>query len=169
MAEKKGLFSNLFGKKDDKVDELAEAKKEAEAAKKAIKDMMDKRTEESIEKSEELREAKEKIEELQKETKEDLKVKFEEERKKRLEQRKEMLEEAKEKLEAQAKSKLLAQHTVQSGETLSHIALKYYNHATPPYWKLLLEANKEALKGSELNVRSGMVIDVPELPEDLKD
>jgi len=88
---------------------------------------------------------------------------------KRLEQRKEMLEEAKEKLEAQAKSKLLAQHTVQSGETLSHIALKYYNHATPPYWKLLLEANKEALKGSELNVRSGMVIDVPELPEDLKD
>jgi len=31
---------------------------------------------------------------------------------------------------------------VRAGETLSHIALKYYGHATPPYYKLIYEFNK---------------------------
>ncbi len=67
------------------------------------------------------------------------------------------------------KPDIIATHTVESGETLSHIALKYYKHATPPYWKYLLEHNKEVLKGNERNVRTGMELEIPELPEDLKD
>ena len=67
------------------------------------------------------------------------------------------------------KTKIIDTHTVQSGETLSHVALKYYNHATPPYWKYLLEHNKEALKGNERNVREGMELEIPELTEELKD
>ena len=79
--------------------------------------------------------------------------------------RKEML---REKMQTQ-KAKVIATHTVASGETLSHIALKYYKHATPPYWKLLLEHNKEVLEGDEKKVRTGMELEIPELPADLKD
>jgi len=65
--------------------------------------------------------------------------------------------------------KIIAKHTVESGQTLSNVALKYYNHATPPYWKLLLEVNKALLKGDEKNIRAGMELEIPELPEKLKD
>jgi len=34
---------------------------------------------------------------------------------------------------------------------------------------LILEQNKEALQGNERNVREGMELEIPELPEDLKD
>ena len=64
--------------------------------------------------------------------------------------------------------KIIAKHTVESGQTLSDVALKYYNHATPPYWKLLLEVNKAILKGDEKNIKKGLVLEIPELPEDLK-
>ena len=65
--------------------------------------------------------------------------------------------------------KIIATHTVGADETLSHIALKYYKRATPPFWKYLLEHNKEVLKGNERNVRKGMALEIPELPEALKD
>jgi len=68
------------------------------------------------------------------------------------------------------KPAIITKHTVESNnQTLSHIALKYYKHATPPYWKYLLEHNKEVLDGSEKNVRMGMELVIPELPDDLKD
>ncbi|MDY6868147.1 MAG: hypothetical protein SVT56_09615, partial [Chloroflexota bacterium] len=68
------------------------------------------------------------------------------------------------------KPDIITVHTVESNnQTLSHIALKYYNHATPPYWKYLVEHNKEVLDGSEKNVRMGMKLEIPELPDELKD
>jgi len=68
------------------------------------------------------------------------------------------------------KGKVITVHTVESNnQTLSHIALKYYNHATPPYWKFILENNMEVLGGSEKNVRQGMKLVIYELPEELKD
>jgi len=84
------------------------------------------------------------------------------------EQRKKMMEERVARIEELKKPKLITQHTVVSGETLSHIALKYYKHATPPYWKYLLEQNEPVLKGSEI-IRPGLVLDIPELPDELKD
>lgn len=68
------------------------------------------------------------------------------------------------------KPDIITVHTVESNnQTLSHVALKYYKHATPPYWKYLLAHNKEVLKGSEKNIRMGMELEIPELPEELKD
>lgn len=90
------------------------------------------------------------------------------ERKEAAKSRESRLEKLEKSLDAK-ETKVIDMHTVQSGETLSHVALKYYNHATPPYWKYLLEHNKEILKGNERNVREGMELEIPELPEDLKD
>jgi hypothetical protein len=77
------------------------------------------------------------------------------------------IDEVREKLN---KPEIITVHTVESNnQTLSHVALKYYKHATPPYWKYLLEHNTEVLKGSEKNIRMGMELEIPELPDELKD
>jgi nucleoid-associated protein YgaU len=66
------------------------------------------------------------------------------------------------------KNAILATHTVKSGETLSHIALQYYGHATPPYYKLIYEFNKEVI-GDNMNIIiPGQELRIPVLPEELK-
>ena len=45
-----------------------------------------------------------------------------------------------------AKAQFLGAHTIAADETLSHLSLKYYGHATEPYWRLIYEANKEAIE-----------------------
>lgn len=77
------------------------------------------------------------------------------------------IDEVREKLN---KPEIITVHTVESNnQTLSHVALKYYNHATPPYWQYLLEHNKDVLNDSEKNIRMGMELEIPELPDELKD
>ena len=67
-----------------------------------------------------------------------------------------------------AKPKVIAEYEVKSGDTLSALALKYYKHATPPYYTLIYEFNK-AVIGDNMNViRPGMKLQIPELPEELK-
>lgn len=162
----------LFGRKkkeDELKEELAQAQKEADGAKQALKDVLNQNTETKQVKAEAERkaaEAEKKIQELE------VKVKGmtqEKAREDMAEARQKAMEERRAKLASEKKSELLTTHTVQEGETLSHIALKYYKHATPPYWQFLLEHNTEALKGNERNVRAGMELEIPELPEDLKD
>jgi nucleoid-associated protein YgaU len=156
-----GLFERK--KKDEELkDELAQAQKEAEGAKKALKDILNQNTQTKQDKAE----AEKKIEELEAKVKGMTQEKTRDEM---AEARQKAMEERRAKLESVKKSELITTHTVQEGETLSHIALKYYKHATPPYWKFLLEHNTEALKGNERNVRAGMELEIPELPEDLKD
>jgi len=178
MAEKdkKGIFDKVtdaFSSKDEKEEieklekELEEAKKEAEASKKAIKSLLDQNKDKSTV-SKKAKEAEEKIKNLENKLEKMEHQKAVAARKQSPESRRSKREMIDEKLEAE-KPNIIATHTVQSGETLSHVALKYYNHATPPYWKYLLEHNKEALKGNERNVRKGMELEIPELPEDLKD
>jgi nucleoid-associated protein YgaU len=70
---------------------------------------------------------------------------------------------------AAAAPKFIAVHELQADETLSHLALKYYGHATPKYWKLIYEANKELIGDNPNKVRPGSLINIPELPEELKD
>jgi nucleoid-associated protein YgaU len=62
----------------------------------------------------------------------------------------------------------IAEHTLTAEETLSHLALKYYGHATPPYWKLIYEANKELIGDNPNRVRPGMVLKIPVLPDNMK-
>ena len=175
MAEKKkkGLFGkavDAISSRDEKEQvskleaELAKAKKDAAAAKEAIKSQMDKNVKDKIGSQKEIKEAEKKIADLEGK----LKVRVEKDRTRVAEAHKAQKEEIRAKM-AMMKPKLMATHKVASGETLSHIALKYYKHATPPYWKFLLEHNKEVLKGDEKNVRTGMELDIPELPAELKD
>ena len=69
---------------------------------------------------------------------------------------------------ADAKAKILATHTLTTKEALSDLALKYYGHATEPYWKIIYEANKDVIGNNPSAVRSGMVIKVPVLPDGMK-
>lgn len=161
--KKKGLFS-----KKEQIEELeaelAKAKKETAAAQKAIKSQMDKNVKDKKAAQKALKDAEKKLADMENKMKAGPKKDMSKVAKAH-KARKELL---REKLASQ-KAKVIATHTVAAGETLSHIALKYYKHATPPYWKLLLEHNKEVLEGDEKKVRTGMELDIPELPADLKD
>ena len=134
MAEKKGLFEKLFGKKED-------PKAVKEAARKA---------EEAKRQAEVAAENAKRVEQAER-------YKAEAEaRKAEYEARK---------AEAAA---FIGEHTVTADDTLSHIALKFYGHATPPYYKLIYEANKDVI-GDNMNVIvPGQVLRIPALPEELK-
>ncbi len=172
MAEKdkKGFFDKVtdaFSSKDEKEEvaelkkELEEAKKDAEASKKAIQDLLEQNRDQS-EATTEAKQAERRIKELENRLRSI-------EHKKVVEARKQKSAERRADLEKAQKLETKATHKVASGETLSHIALKYYNHATPPYWKHILEHNEDLLDGNERNLREGMKLEIPELPEDLQD
>lgn len=57
----------------------------------------------------------------------------------------------------------MAEHTVAGGETLSHIALKYYNSAVRDKWMAIYEANKEVIGDNPSLVRPGQVLKIPKL------
>jgi len=161
--EKKGIFGKVtdaFSSKDEK-EEIAKLEEELEASKKAIKSLLEQNRDKS-KVSAETEAAEKRIKELEAKLKEAEREKMIDARRKIKEERMAGLEKAKE-------SMVMTTHKVAAGETLSHLALKYYKHATPPYWQLILEQNKEALQGNERNVREGMELEIPELPEDLKD
>ena len=69
---------------------------------------------------------------------------------------------------AAEQARILAVHTLTSEETLSHLSLKYYGHATEPYWRLIYEANKELIGANPNKVRAGLVLNIPALPDDMK-
>jgi nucleoid-associated protein YgaU len=64
--------------------------------------------------------------------------------------------------------KIIAEHTLKSDESLSHLALKYYGHATKPYYMVIYEANKAAIGDDPNRVKVGTVLKIPELPPELK-
>jgi len=66
------------------------------------------------------------------------------------------------------KTEIIAEHTVKADETLSHIALKYYKHATEPYWRHIYEANKAVIGDNPNIIRPGMVLKITVLPKELK-
>ena len=168
--KKESIFkkaANALSSKDEKETiaeleaELEAAKKDADAAKKAINDLLKQNTEAQKGNSTA-----------------DAKAKAAEKRIAELETKLKNLTAKKQVGASKAsilgnkldKPAIITVHEVESNnQTLSHVALKFYKHATPPYWKYLLEHNKEVLKGSEKNIRMGMKLEIPELPEDLKD
>ncbi|HSQ25756.1 MAG TPA: hypothetical protein VLM80_01405 [Anaerolineales bacterium] len=68
----------------------------------------------------------------------------------------------------QAVTKSIAEHTVVGGDTLGGIAQKYYGHATPDYWQLIYQANKAVIGDNPNVVKRGIVLKIPELPQNLK-
>jgi len=58
----------------------------------------------------------------------------------------------------------IAQHTVAAGETLSHIALKYYGSAIPAAYMHIYEANKAQIGPNPGMIRQGTVLNIPPKP-----
>ena len=85
--------------------------------------------------------------------------------------RQEKIEAAKEILKARhAKSApptptFLAEHKVESGETLSGIALKYYQSAVKEKWMAIYEANKETIGDNPGMIKVGQLLKIPKLDE----
>jgi nucleoid-associated protein YgaU len=63
------------------------------------------------------------------------------------------------------KEEYLAEHTVASGETLSHISLKYYGSAVKAKYMLIYEANKDVIGDNPNLIKPGMVLNIPKLEE----
>jgi nucleoid-associated protein YgaU len=65
-------------------------------------------------------------------------------------------------------AELLAEHTVQAGDTLSDLALKYYGNASRRHYMYLYNTNKDIIGKDPDNIQVGMELKVQELPERLK-
>jgi nucleoid-associated protein YgaU len=70
---------------------------------------------------------------------------------------------------SKSKVEIIATRTVKESDTLSHIALKYYGHATKPYYMYLYEHNKELIGDNPNHVRPGLELEIPALTDELKD
>ena len=62
-------------------------------------------------------------------------------------------------------SGILGEHTVVSGDNLSHIAQKYYNSSARDKWMAIYEANKEVIGDNPSLIRVGQVLKIPRLSE----
>lgn len=58
-------------------------------------------------------------------------------------------------------------HIVAEGETLSHIALKYYGKATPPYYQHIYETNRDVIGDNLNSIVPGQKLIIPKLPDEL--
>ena len=65
--------------------------------------------------------------------------------------------------------KLIAEHTVVEGDTLSEIALKYYGNAGEQYYMYIFEKNKAVIGDNPNMIMVGIKLMIYELTEDLKD
>jgi nucleoid-associated protein YgaU len=151
MSEKKEDKKGLFGKAIDALTNRDEKEAAIEAAKQAAE--AEARAKAAEEKLEAIKDAKEK----------------EAARAKAIEERKAANERAREAAEKMKAAKVIAEHVVKPDETLSHIALKYYGHATPPYWQYVYDTNKEAIGPNMKLMQIGTKLIIMELPEELKD
>lgn len=61
--------------------------------------------------------------------------------------------------------KVIAEHTVAAGDTLSGIALKYYGSAAKKFYMYIYDFNKGVIGDNPNLIRQGIVIKIPEKPE----
>ena len=67
-----------------------------------------------------------------------------------------------------AQPAILAKHVWQKDDTYAALAFKYYNSIQEPYWRLIYEHNKEKIGGHPNDIRVGLEIEIPPLPDNLK-
>jgi nucleoid-associated protein YgaU len=63
------------------------------------------------------------------------------------------------------KAEILAEHTVEGGDTLGGIALKYYGSAVKDKWMVIYEANKALIGADPNKLKRGLVLKIPKLPK----
>lgn len=59
----------------------------------------------------------------------------------------------------------IATHTVESGDTLSGLAKKYYGSEAQQYWMEIYEANKGVIGDNPNLILVGQVLNIPEKPK----
>lgn len=64
---------------------------------------------------------------------------------------------------AEAAAKSSIRHVVAAGETLSHIALKYYGSASKEKWMIIYEANKNIIGDNPNRIRVGQELVIPDI------
>jgi nucleoid-associated protein YgaU len=69
---------------------------------------------------------------------------------------------AEEQKSAAAEPKYKAEHTVESGETLSSISMKYYDSADRDDWMAIYDANKEVIGDNPNLIKPDQVLKIPE-------
>jgi nucleoid-associated protein YgaU len=149
--KKKGLLAraiDLVSNRDEK-EAVEQAQKELEAANKAVEAAEEKA-------DDRLSKANERIAKLEEEIRERRVQEFRE----KVAQRRAAA--------AAEKLAMMKEHTVKDGETLSHVALKYYGYATEPYWRVIFEANHDVMGDNEKRMYPGLVLKIPELPAALR-
>jgi nucleoid-associated protein YgaU len=60
-------------------------------------------------------------------------------------------------------SKYIAEHTVESGDSLSYLAKKYYDSGSKENWMKIYEANKELIGDNPNMIKIGQVLKIPRL------
>lgn len=149
--KKKGLLAraiDLVSSRDEK-EAVEQAQKELEAANKAVAAAEEKADERLVK-------ANERITKLEEQIREQRVKEFRE----RVAQRRAQA--------AAQEIKIMKEHKVGEGETLSHVALKYYGYASEPYWRVIFEANHDVMGDNEKRMYPGLVLKIPELPETLR-
>ncbi len=53
-------------------------------------------------------------------------------------------------------------------DTYASLAQQYYGSIKEPYWRLIYDHNKEIIGGHPNNIRVGLEIEIPPLPDELK-
>ena len=61
-------------------------------------------------------------------------------------------------------TKSIAEHTVEEGDTLSGIALKYYGSAAKELWMVIYNANKTVIGDDPNQIKPGQILKIPEKP-----
>lgn len=62
----------------------------------------------------------------------------------------------------------LAKHVWKKDDTYAALAFKHYGSIKEPYWRLIYEHNKDKIGGHPNDVRVGLEIEIPPLPDELK-
>ena len=75
--------------------------------------------------------------------------------------------EAKRKTEEVEKAKYV-KHVWNRDDTYASLAFKYYGSIQEPYWRLIYNHNKEIIGDHPNNIRNGLEIEIPPLPDELK-
>ena len=69
---------------------------------------------------------------------------------------------------AQGTALPLAKHTWTIEDTYAGLAFKYYGSIQEPYWRLIYEYNKAIIGNNPNDIRVGLEIEIPPLPDNLK-
>jgi nucleoid-associated protein YgaU len=67
-----------------------------------------------------------------------------------------------------AAPKVIGEHTVKEGETLTHVTMRFYGEEGKPFWQYVYEFNKNVIGPDMKLLKPGMKLRIPELTPKLQ-